>query len=473
MQIILVSLTLPTPIELLTFDAGLFPTHSVSSSPSNKMLLKACLCFSLLVYVSCQKRRKNPQSFQGDGGVQSSSSSSSLKFSKLELDMMCKFMEEPNKSIAFSPLSLRSVLTMLLEGAGGNTQVELNKIVGDTSAVKSILTSPLKHGISMGNAFYLTNTQDINEVFKNSLTSKFNAEFQFADFSRPDKARYNINEWVRRITNKNIDKVVDNLSPDTAFLMANAIHLVAKWKDPFESIETKDGVFYEFDQTLTLSPKLTPIMRQTTDYKLGHLKNLGARVLEMPFKTPQNHAMYVVLPDRPDGLKDVICNMTEDTLDEITSSLLHMQEVNLWLPKFTGSVQKKLKNLLPNDMQNLFGNNANFSRISPNQNVKINEITHKAILKVDEEGAVGSASTVAEAINLSYTPPSIFNVTHPFMYFIAESSDRDISYSGPKNIEIYFMGFVGKLDQSRSLPVEWGDLAPKATYVKQTNRRRP
>jgi serine protease inhibitor len=443
------------------------------------MLLKTCLCFSLILYVSCQRRN------QGFGGRRDSQQdgwdrqvTSSLKFSELEINMMRRFLEtSADKSIAFSPLSMRSVLTMLLEGAEGKTKDELSKIVGDSSSVKSILTSPLKSGISMGNAFYLSNTQDISESFKNALTSGYKAEFQYADFSKPAKAAYNINEWVRRITNKNIDMVVDNMSPDTAFLMANAIHLVAKWRDPFESIETKDGVFYEFGPTSennNLSPKLAPIMRQINDYKIGHVKSLEARVLEMPFKTPENHAMYVVLPDKPDGLKNVVGNLTAESLGEITSSLAFAHQVTLWMPKFTGSVQRKLKNLLPNDMQDLFSNNADFSKIADSTNVKINEITHKAILKVDEEGAVGSAVTIAEAINLSYTPPTIFNVSHPFMYFIAESSDRDFSYNSPKNLEIYFMGFVGKLDQSKSVPVEWGDLPAQEVYVKPGgSRRRP
>jgi serine protease inhibitor len=439
------------------------------------MLLKTCLCFSLILYVSCQRNRDfySQPGRRQDGRDQQSSSA--YKFSDLDINMMRQFVDRsPDKSIAFSPLSMRSVLTMLMEGAGGQTQAELRKIVGDPSSIKSILTSPLKSGISMGNAFYLTNTQDISESFKNALTSGYKAEFQYADFSKPDKARYNINEWVRRITNKNIEKVVESISPDTAFLMANAIHLVAKWRAPFESIETKDGVFYEFDQGTEnkLSPKLTPIMRQTNDYKMGHLKILEARVLEMPFRTPENHAMYVVLPDKPDGLKNVLANLTAESLGEMTSSLQLNHQVTLWLPKFTGSVQRKLKSLLPNTMQNLFDNSADFTGIS-NLNVKINEITHKAILKVDEEGAVGSAVTIAEAINLSYTPPNIFNVSHPFMYFIAESSDRDFSYNSPKNLEIYFMGFVGKLDQSKPVPGEWGNLPPQTAYVKQGNRRRP
>lgn len=402
----------------------------------------------------------------------SSQSSQTFKFTALEIGMLRKFLESsPDSSIAFSPLSMRSVLTMLLEGATGTTHQQLSRVVGDVSSVKSILTSPLKSGISMGNAFYLSNNFDIIENYKNTLTDHYKAEFQYTDFSKPAKAAYNVNEWVKRITNKNIEKVIESPSSDSVFLLANAIHLVAKWKDPFESIETKDGVFYEFDSQHRLNPKMTPIMRQTNDYKVGHVPTLGARILEMPFRTPENHAMYVVLPDKPDGLKDVVSNLSEQTLNELTNSLKFSSQVTLWLPKFTGSVQKKLKSLLPESMQDIFGDSANFSGIASNSNVKINEITHKAILKVDEEGAVGSAVTIAEAINLSYIPPTYFNATHPFMYFIAESSDRDISYNSPKNLEIYFMGFVGKLDQASALPQEWGNLAGKDTYKKTSGRR--
>jgi serine protease inhibitor len=421
------------------------------------MVLKTLLGIFLLAQLSLSS---NPHTLRAgdDADVQSN-----YKFTQLELNIMKRFLDTlPEASITFSPLSIRSMLAMLLLGAGGETQMLLKELVGDDRSARRILASPLKSGISMGNALFFSYNLDISDQFHTTLTNRFHAEFQYVDFTKPDKTAFNVNEWVRRITNKSIAKVVDGVSPDTTFLMINAIHLVANWRDPFETIETKDGVFYEFGQTSennNLSPKLTPIMRQTNDYKIGHVKSLEARVLEIPFRTPENHAMYIVLPDNRDGLKDVVQRLSPNSLNEILNSL-ETTPVNLWLPKFTGSVHRKLRGILPHNTNSLFTNNANFSRISTNQNVNINEITHKAILKVGEEGAVGSTVTIAEAVSYSYTPQTNFNVSHPFLYFIVEMEPRDESVPcGSKNLEIYFMGFVGKIDQSKPLPPSWGPLA--------------
>jgi len=430
-------------------------------------MLKVVLLIFVLGNVSWAQRRR-------EGNMPD------FKFSTLELNLMKKLLEsEPDSSVTFSPLSIRALLAMVKEGTKGSTKKSLESALGETHNVEVQFSYPPRGGITMGNVFYLRNDLDINEQFKEKLTNSFKAEFQYADFSKTKTAAYNANEWVKRITNKRISDLIQpsTLSSETVFLMINAIHLAAKWKEPFETEETNNGVFWE-NSNGKLEAKYAPIMHKKDYYRLGSVESLNARVLEIPFKTPERHAMYIVLPNEANGLKAMVDKLTPGSLKDIMGSVGGPIDLYVWLPRFQAATTKNLRSFLPGDVAAIFEANADVSGITNGRNVKLSDILHKAVLKVDEEGATGSAASGIQATNLANIPPVYFNATHPFMYFISEQApDRSQPfYGGPSNIELFFMGFVGKLDEAKSLPSDWGKLADKGPYQRnrpQGSRRPP
>jgi len=393
-----------------------------------------------------------------------------FKFTPLELNLFRHLLQlEGDESITFSPLSIRSLLAMVKQGTRGATRTSLEGAIGETRGIEGLLSYPPRGGITMGNSFYLSNNLEINDSFRDILTSKYKAEFQYADFSRPRSAAYNINEWVRRITDKGISEIIspDALSADSIFMMVNAIHLKAKWKEPFDTEQTSDGVFYE-SQNGALVPKIGPIMQQFNSFRIGSVASLNAQVLELPFQTPERHSMYIVLPNDPNGLRQMIANLKPESLKEILQSLGGQVQLTLSMPKFSASTSKSLRTILPQNVAAIFEPTADVSGISPDRNIQLTDIVHKATLKVDEEGAIGSAATAVHAVLLSNTPPVHFNASHPFMYFITEhvQEARYSGYSRQSNLEIYFMGHVSKLEESQELPGDWGQIS-----LKQPERR--
>jgi serine protease inhibitor len=411
----------------------------------------------VLVGQGAWAQRREP----GGGGGQGSAPVPNYKFTNLELELYQKFLERNgDNSITFSPFSIRTLLAMIKEGCVGKTKTDLEEAVGETAGIERVLAFPPRGGLTMGNVCYLSNALDINEQFKDSLLGKYHAEFQYADFNRPRSAAYNINEWVRRITNKGIQELIkpEVLSPESVFMMINAIHLSAKWKQPFDTQSTKQGVFYECEGNQVVR-KLAPIMQQYGYFKMGNVESLNARVIELPFLVPEKHSMYIVLPNERNGLKKLTRQLTPESLSDILQSLGRPVELTLSMPKFKLTTSESLRNILPQKVATIFGANAQITGISHNNNVQLTDMLHRADLKVDEEGATGSAATAVHAVLLSNSPAIYFNASHPFLYFITQQTGESRhggpgQYGGtPDNLEIYFMGHVSKLENSQDDPL--------------------
>ena len=86
-------------------------------------------------------------------------------------------------------------------------------------------------------------------------------------------------------------------------------------------------------------------------------------------------------------------------------------------------------------MQKAFTGAADFSAMSDTP-LCIDEIRHKAKIKVDEEGTEAAAVTYIGMRVTSVGPGGTtfyFKVDRPFLYFISERSTGEILFSGAKN----------------------------------------
>ncbi|VDP84395.1 unnamed protein product [Schistosoma mattheei] len=135
----------------------------------------------------------------------------------------------------------------------------------------------------------------------------------------------------------------------------------------------------------------------------------------------------VVLPNTNDGLPDLLKSLCKDKgISSILSSNFTDTSIHLYLPKFKlkeGSAISLVGYLQKMGMREAFcPGSANFTNMSESSNFCIGDILHKAILEVDERGAVAAAATSVEVINLSLCeseePDEEFRVDHPFFISI-------------------------------------------------------
>lgn len=111
-------------------------------------------------------------------------------------------------------------------------------------------------------------------------------------------------------------------------------------------------------------------------------------------------SMRIFLPYNINGLQTVEENLHKVN---ITHFLMGDQyEVDLYLPKF--KIESKIDLKVPLStlgMEEIFGNNANFTRITSQPPLKVSKIIQKAFIEVNEEGS--EAAAVTGKFNLSYS----------------------------------------------------------------------
>ncbi|OQA00126.1 MAG: Serpin (serine protease inhibitor) [Bacteroidetes bacterium ADurb.Bin408] len=86
-------------------------------------------------------------------------------------------------------------------------------------------------------------------------------------------------------------------------------------------------------------------------------------------------------------------------------------------------------------MASAFKSGADFSKMSPTNDLNISEVFHKAFIEVDEKGTGAAAATAVVMMTTSCAPekkdlPIIFNANHPFLFYIVDDETKAILFMG-------------------------------------------
>lgn len=101
------------------------------------------------------------------------------------------------------------------------------------------------------------------------------------------------------------------------------------------------------------------------------------------------------------------------------------------LPRFTQEYDISLNGVLRQlGMISAFdAATANFSSIS-DQSIAMNEVKHKAVIEVNEEGTEAAAVTSIGYDIISYNEPFLMNVNRPFFFVIRDNETKSILFMG-------------------------------------------
>jgi len=143
--------------------------------------------------------------------------------------------------------------------------------------------------------------------------------------------------------------------------------------------------------------------------------------------------MFIILPKNK--LKDIEKSFNLEKFNEIKNSM-KMENVKMSIPKF----KFKSKNFLSKELSELGMptafkfSGADFSGITNNKDLFINEVIHQAFIENNEKGTeAGAATAIIMEVGVAYKEPKIFNVNHPFMFIIQEKSTQNILFLGRIN----------------------------------------
>jgi serpin B len=347
-------------------------------------------------------------------------------------------------NLFFSPASISSALAMTYAGATGGTEKEMATVLHFAATglarkpfheafgtLTSLLNSSNERGgyvLNTANRLWGQKSYSFRDDFLTLTREQYGAELQTVDFAQSEAARREINRWVEKQTR---DKIVDLipsgvLNQYTRLVLTNAIYFNGAWEHDFSKKATKDAPFY-----LSGGEKIeTKMMHQQNDFRYTAAD--GVQVVQLPY-VGYEISMVVLLPAKRDGLPALEKKLSAENVNRWIGSL-GKREVKLALPKFKLTSQFQLSSVLKSlGMTTAFSDQADFSRMSTGERLRISEVLHKAFVDVNEQGTEAAAAT-AVLIEATGAPvpqePVEFRADHPFVFLLRDNRTGAVLFLG-------------------------------------------
>jgi serpin B len=345
---------------------------------------------------------------------------------------------EPNKSTILSPISITYALGMLNNGAAGETQAQINKVLGfgETGAdginafCKKMLTEAPKLDkltkVMIANTIYMNQGYQLKPDFVTKAKDYYDAEPESRNFA-DGKTMDVINQWASDHTEKMIDKVLDNdeFDPTAVSYLLNAIYFKGAWAEKFDKANTKDEAFInENNQEVQV-----PMMHQ--EHEFNYTEDEDCQALCLPYGN-NAYRMTILLPKEGRTVYSLAQKLTTQTWQRY--QWMGTAIVDVKLPRFESKTNMDLKPvMMALGMPNAFDDRLAEFPYFCNASTYIGLMKQVACIKLNEEGTEAAAVTVIgmkENAMLQEPKHVDFHATHPFIYIISEQSTGAIFFIG-------------------------------------------
>lgn len=154
-------------------------------------------------------------------------------------------LEGKEANMIYSPLSIKYALSMLSDGANGESYNQIKSVIGDYKYKKYVNSA----NMSLANAMFVRDGYKdlIKEKYVTNLKDKYDAEVVYDSFATPDV----INKWINDKTLGLIPKLFDDVS-EQSFVLTNALAIDMEWVN---KIQRSYGVSYNHE-TLKYNDKI-------------------------------------------------------------------------------------------------------------------------------------------------------------------------------------------------------------------------
>ena len=353
------------------------------------------------------------------------------------------WVEDPEKGIILSPISITYALGMLNNGAAGETLQQINKVLGFNNAdevnafCKKMLTeAPYLDKLTkvqIANNIYVNKYYTLNPVFVEKANDYYNAQPETRDFA-DGKTLDVINQWASDHTEKMIEEVLHEkeFKPDAVSYLLNAIYFKGTWAEKFKKAETKEEVFEHAGPNKNLI--YVPMMHQQKKFLYADKGDYEA--LQLPYGNGA-YSMTILLPKEGKSTYDIAQGLTAESWKTMWQSGVPSEGaiVDVKLPRFETNTDLDLVETMSRlGMPNAFDpQTAEFPDFC-NTPTFIGLMKQVARIKVSEEGTEAAAVTEIGMLD-SLAGPSQpihvdFHADHPFIYIISEQSTDAIFFIG-------------------------------------------
>ena len=378
-------------------------------------------------------------------------------------DFNWKYYATLNKdeNIFYSPYGISTALSIVANGAEGQTQAEILQAISANSVEgpnnfyslfqNDILEKYSGYGRKLSDSNLILISKDyakngINRDYQDIVENVYRSTIKPADFSgNLDGEKKFITGWVANKTNNFIQDYQSIVSKDTVMDILNVVYFKGDWESPFNGAYTSTDKFKNSDSSKTE----VKMMSQAFKNSIKYYEDDKFKGIELPYKKLNGQtitAMYIVMPFNSSDLN--VANewaaetekYRQEFLENLKNAPIFYGKVYLRLPKFELDIENKIvDNLKIMGVEQAFTNGAEFGKMVNDLRLKIDDVNHRAKIKVDEMGTEAAAVTEMNMMLTSAPPmPEViknFYADRPFLFVI-----KDVQY----DIDL-FTGVVNKL----------------------------
>ena len=341
-----------------------------------------------------------------------------------------------------SPLSVTYLMSMLANGADGETQKQILATLGwagegiqqpslqdinDYSRMLIEKTARLDKAVTVEIANYVAVNKEfkLNSKFQKSVERDYKAGVESLNFTSPSTLKH-INDWCNDRTHGMIPSIINELDPDAVSYLMNAIYFNGTWKDKFSKEETKQEMFRGYTRDI----QYVDMMHRHGEY--FYADGDGYSAVSIPYGNGA-FRMTVILPSEGSFLRDVMASMDGGKFQALQRSM-EKCNVDLKIPRFTTEVDLPLNDIISAlGAPLIFSSQADFSQFARGD-FYVSKMFQKAKIEVSEEGTKAAAVTAAIMMMSAVRPEKkrnvVFHADSPFAYIISENSTGSIYFMG-------------------------------------------
>ena len=341
-----------------------------------------------------------------------------------------------------SPLSVTYLMSMLANGADGETQQQILATLGwagegiqqpslqdinDYSRMLIEKTARLDKAVTVEIANYVAVNKEfkLNSKFQKSVERDYKASVESLNFTSPSTLK-RINDWCNDRTHGMIPSIINELDPDAVSYLMNAIYFNGTWKDKFSKEETKQEMFRGYTRDI----QYVDMMHRHGEY--FYADGDGYSAVSIPYGNGA-FRMTVILPSEGSFLRDVMASMDGGKFQALQRSM-EKCNVDLKIPRFTTEVDLPLNDIISAlGAPLIFSSQADFSQFARGD-FYVSKMFQKAKIEVSEEGTKAAAVTAAIMMMSAVRPEKkrnvVFHADSPFAYIISENSTGSIYFMG-------------------------------------------
>ncbi|VDO23222.1 unnamed protein product [Brugia timori] len=341
---------------------------------------------------------------------------------------LLRYSSQADETSLLSPFAIASVMSLLYEGARGETEREMGRVLSADQpknafgayiecAIKNIHKQSKRNDYSL---YYLTKffvqQNSLKSDFKDITRRRYPYELTQINFASPLQVK-SIREifikWIKKSMNYGARNIASITSTQSLNLF-NGIHFTDDWMYEFLPL---NHILPFYSPRLRITDM--PMMERTA--KFPYYENQHMQAVSLPFKDSEMQ-MLIILPKKTFDLAKFEDKLTGEELFSYISALDSSHEITVTIPKFKYENQICLLNGLKRmGVQSMFHESNDFSGIFEQRLFTMDDIRNHAYIKIDEKGINNENSSMPVRNDMVMDKGEAFRANHPFLYAIIDN----------------------------------------------------